>query len=325
MFPETLWGLAALGVIVGGFAVLAWRRFPMAYAMAVLCIGVYLLELVAPRCALAGGGMPQTFVGNCVLVELSFIAPLTAAGERLLTPLTYMFVHADLLHIAGNMFILLTAGPVLEERIGTRNFLLLYFAAGFAAVAATVGLWQIDYFPGAGAYAPNLGASGAIFGVLTGFAVLWPKERLPMITPFIGFIFWMPAITVLLLYLGFNLVYLVTNSGVAWWGHFAGFLVGFALAPYLHQHLPAHASAKPLVVDVEALRPLARTRIQESALRELERLQHGGTHDDALLAEAWWDKFVQRAQCPQCEAKLDQAGGRLVCPQGHVDVAAVKL
>jgi membrane associated rhomboid family serine protease len=335
IFPVTLPGLLALALVVGGLAAAVWRRYPMAYTMALLSIGVFVIQLgsgAMVRCRIEDIG----FRSDCVVADLSFIAPFLFEGQRLLTPFTYMFVHADLFHLAGNLFILLTAGPALEERIGSRNFVLIYLAAGLGAAAATVGLWQVGWFEpraaglvlpgqeGGGEFSPNVGASGAIFGVLTAFAVLYPREKLPMILPMMFFVFWMPAVTVLLLHLAINVVYLFGYTNVAWWGHFGGFFVGLALAPLLQRHLPARKVAEALQVDTEALRPVARSHMERSALRELERLRTPQTKDDRLLAEAWWEKFLHSAHCPTCGRKLEQKGKDLACPHGDFAVQALR-
>jgi membrane associated rhomboid family serine protease len=326
LVPTTTPALLALAMLVAGLAVALWRRFPMSYTMALLSLGVFVLEMAgrfgAGACGLQQGSA-VVLRADCVLVELSFIPGPFLDGQRLLTPFTYMFVHADILHIVGNMFILLTAGPALEERVGSRNFLLVYLAAGLAAAAATLGL-IFARFPGVGLLTPNVGASGAIFGVLTAFAVLYPRERLPMMMPMGFFVFWMPSFYVLLLYLGFNLVYILSSTTIAWWGHFAGFLVGLAAAPLLQGRLPKRRRTEPVRVDVDALRALAHTHFQRSALHELQRLQHAQTPDDAALADVWWERFLQSAHCPQCHAKLRLEDGTLACPHGDYEVRALR-
>lgn len=328
LLPTTPPALLALAILVGGLALAAWRRYPVSYTMGVLCIGVFVAQLASDglgqicRLVVEGGG---TIRGNCVVAELSFIPPITGPTNRVLTPLTYMFVHADLLHIAGNMFLLLTAGPALEERIGSRNFLVLYVLAGFGAALSSVGLWQVGFFQAGEEFSPNVGASGAIFGVLTGFAVLFPREKLPMVMPMVMFVLWLPAVTVLLLYLAFNVVYALGNTNIAWWGHFAGFFVGLFVAPLLVKgRLPTRSAAKALHVDTEALKPLATSHMQRSALRELERLREPKTHDDRRLAEVWWDRFVAQAHCPACSSKLELRHGSLACPNGDFEVRALQ-
>jgi rhomboid family protein len=313
-----------LVLLAGGLALAAWRRYPVSYTMALLSIGVFVVQLVGPAgCPRQGVDVGGALIrGNCVVAELSFIPALTGVTSRILTPFTYMFVHADLLHIAGNMFMLLTVGPALEERIGHRNFLLVYVAAGLGAAAASVGLWLIGFFQGGQEFSPNVGASGAIFGVLTAFAFLYPREKLPMMMPMMWFVFWLPSVTVLLLYLAFNLVYMFTNSNIAWWGHFAGFLVGLAIAPLIPRRAPtlARAREEQMRVDTEALKPVATTHMQRSALRELERLREPKTPDDRAMAQVWWDRFVAHAHCPACSHKLELRDGALACPKGDFTV-----
>ena len=91
--------------------------------------------------------------------------------ERPWTIITYMFAHSrsGLSHILFNMFALYLFGPRVEERLGGKRFIRLYFIAGI-----TGGLLSLLFTP----YAAIVGASGAIFGVQLGFAKFFPRERL---------------------------------------------------------------------------------------------------------------------------------------------------
>ncbi|MDH5589444.1 MAG: rhomboid family intramembrane serine protease [Gemmatimonadota bacterium] len=84
------------------------------------------------------------------------------------TPITYMFVHAGFSHIFLNMLMLFMFGPRLEERLGGRDFIRLYLLAGLGGALLTF-VFQPAY--------PVVGASGAVYGVTAGFAMLWPRER----------------------------------------------------------------------------------------------------------------------------------------------------
>jgi hypothetical protein len=77
-------------------------------------------------------------------------------------------------------------------------------------------------------------------------------------------------------------------------------------------------------VDSEALRPLATSNVQRSALRELDRLQEPKTPDDQALARVWWDRFVSHAKCPACGTALRQEGPELRCPRGDYQVLALR-
>ena len=92
-----------------------------------------------------------------------------AALIRPWTLLTYMFLHASFGHLFFNMLGLYFFGPRLEDRLGEKGFLLLYFLSGFGgAILHFFFAWQ----------APVVGASGAVYGVLLGFAMYWPRERI---------------------------------------------------------------------------------------------------------------------------------------------------
>ncbi|MBT8398673.1 MAG: rhomboid family intramembrane serine protease, partial [Gemmatimonadetes bacterium] len=82
---------------------------------------------------------------------------------------TYMFVHANFMHILFNMIGLFFFGPRLELQLGGRSFLNLYLLSGLGGAAFSF-LFARNY--------PVVGASGAVFGVLLGFAYFWPRERI---------------------------------------------------------------------------------------------------------------------------------------------------
>jgi membrane associated rhomboid family serine protease len=129
------------------------------------------------------------------------------------TPITYMFVHAGFMHILFNMVGLFFFGPRLEARLGGRRFLGLYFTSGLMGAAASVMT----------PYATIVGASGAIVGVLYGFARYWPRERV--------YIWGVLPVEVWLLvafYTGLSLYGALTRGGgVAHFAHLGGFLGGF--------------------------------------------------------------------------------------------------
>ncbi len=127
------------------------------------------------------------------------------------TILTYMFLHAGFMHILFNMLGLYFFGPRLESRIGSRDFIIMYLLAGI-----TGALVSFFLTPGAAI----VGASGAVFGVLLGFAMFWPHERI-----YIWGILPVPArvlviiVTAMSIYSGFT----GAGAGVAHFAHLGGF------------------------------------------------------------------------------------------------------
>ena len=91
------------------------------------------------------------------------------------TPITYMFTHAGFFHLFFNMIILIFTGPVLEERMGSREFLTYYLVTG-----ALAGIFSVFAYKAAGSgdYLPIIGASGALYAVMLAFATYNPRARI---------------------------------------------------------------------------------------------------------------------------------------------------
>ncbi|RLJ07950.1 MAG: rhomboid family intramembrane serine protease [Candidatus Aenigmatarchaeota archaeon] len=136
---------------------------------------------------------------------------------------TYMFLHADIWHITVNMFVLFMFGPVMEDYLGEKRFLTLYFVSGIGSAVMYMLL----------SFEPNvlmLGASGAVFGVLAGFAIAFPKERLILFP--IPFPIRAIYLIVLLAVAEFTMGIFGSQRGIANFGHFGGILTGIALLFY---------------------------------------------------------------------------------------------
>lgn len=161
-------------------------------------------------------------------------------------PLTHMFMHGGFMHIFFNMYALWIFGSVVERMIGSRKFLIFYFVCGFGAAALHVGVeyLQAQTFmariaegsqSAMQAYShlksiPTVGASGAIYGVLIGYAMLFPQSRLTLIFPPIS----LSARTWVMIFVGIELLTGVTGTadGVAHFAHLGGMLVGWLLFKY---------------------------------------------------------------------------------------------
>jgi membrane associated rhomboid family serine protease len=148
----------------------------------------------------------------------------------LLTLLTSMFMHGGLLHLGGNMLFLFIFGNNVEDAMGRLRFVLFYLVAGLAA-----HLVQFAIDPASDI--PNIGASGAIAGVLGGYLLLYPRARvLTAITLVVFFyVIEVPALLVLGLWFVLQVVdgsaalASPQSGGVAYWAHIGGFVAGFLL------------------------------------------------------------------------------------------------
>lgn len=143
-------------------------------------------------------------------------------SERLPTLITSMFLHFGLLHLFSNMLFLLIAGSGSERAMGSSRFLAFYMISG-------VGSGLFHTYMNRALTIPAIGASGAIFGVLAAFAILFPFR---MVISFVGFIpVPLPAIVFVLLSVWLATVYVMTgaNPHIAHTAHIGGFLAGFFL------------------------------------------------------------------------------------------------
>lgn len=320
VLPQGLFPLLGFAVIAIGLALVMRRGVPKAYGLGMVMMVVFLVDIIARL-----RGTPGT------QGELGFItSALLGRGDGWWTPLTSAFSHAPpgrggsffSIHLVGNLFILLTAGPALEERVGERRFLLIFFVAHAAAILAHVVLGLVGVVS---TESIALGASGGIFGVLAAFAVRYPRERLPMLL--LWFVMWMQASVVLLLYLAFNLVYFLadftggTRGGIAWWGHFAGFFVGLLWASRLPP-VATPLATEPLgssrgLPDPEKLEPLATTPELRRILANIRQFSPDArTANDTVFAMEWVDKFLAKARCGEGHA-LRRDGMLVTCEGGE--------
>ena len=157
--------------------------------------------------------------------------------------LTHMFMHGGVFHIFFNMYTLFIFGSVVERIIGSKKFLLFYFICGLGAVALHLGVQYLQmqsYMQGAALgnlvaiqhiqeikMTPTVGASGAIYGVLMGFAMLFPESRITLIFPPVT----LSAKWMVIVFVAVELLTGITGtaSGIAHFAHLGGMLIGWLM------------------------------------------------------------------------------------------------
>ncbi len=163
-----------------------------------------------------------------------------------------MFLHGGWGHLGGNMLFLWIFGDNVEHRVGHLRFLAFYLVCGIAA-----GLAHIIF--NSGSIVPTVGASGAISGVLGGYLVMFPRNRVYVMT--YGGVATVPAIMMLGLWIvlqfinGFGSVAETPETGgVAYLAHIGGFVAGMALAPLLAGRRPVPDRPAALILRAPANR-----------------------------------------------------------------------
>jgi membrane associated rhomboid family serine protease len=187
------------------------------YALIAANVLFFLVEL-------SGG---QAFIQQWAFIPGRFTQDPYGAAPTIFTA---MFMHAGWLHLGGNMLYLWIFGDNVEDRLGPLKFLLFYLVCGVAATFA-------QYYVSPGSRIPNVGASGAIAGILGSYLLLFPNARVRVL--FYNQIVHMPAIAVLgfwialQIFAGAGALFATAQTedtgGVAYMAHVGGFVAGFLI------------------------------------------------------------------------------------------------
>ena len=158
-------------------------------------------------------------------------------------PVPHMFMHGGFFHLLFNMYTLFIFGSVLERVWGPKKFLIFYFATGLGAAAIHTGVewiqmqsWIAQAAEGTQSalmaihtmkMTPTVGASGAIYGVLMGYAMLYPDSMLTLVLPPVS----LKAKWFVLIFAGIELLTGITGTGggIAHFAHLGGLIFGYIL------------------------------------------------------------------------------------------------
>jgi membrane associated rhomboid family serine protease len=169
------------------------------------CFAVFLLQIIFPD-----------------LTSLISLTPSDAFRGAYWQFFTYMFAHGSITHIAFNMLGLFIFGGVTERVLGQRKYIALYVLCGLGSAAMHIALTGISYVP-------LLGASGSIFGVMTAYAFMFPKNII-IVFPGIP----VPAALMVAFFAVFELFsgFFGLEPGIANFGHLGGIVAGLAIMSY---------------------------------------------------------------------------------------------
>jgi membrane associated rhomboid family serine protease len=204
------------------------RNFPiMTIILIAVNVLVFIYELIL-------GPQLEGFVQSWAIIpyEITHGVDLPPASIQpiYLTLITAMFLHGGFVHIAGNMLFLWIFGNNIEDAMGSLRFLVFYLLCGLAAAFAQIAV-------GPNSDIPNIGASGAIAGVLGAYLLLFPRAEVQTLV-FLGFfvrLVRLPALLflglwfVLQLFSGVAGLGMEATGGVAWFAHIGGFIAGIVL------------------------------------------------------------------------------------------------
>ena len=223
----------------------------------------------------------RLIIVNVIIFLLMPVMPANLLNQLVLVPaeawrapwtlVTYMFLHGSMGHVFFNMLSLFFFGPRLESRLGGGGFLWLYFLSGVSGALLSLAL------------SPNaavIGASGAVFGVMFGYALFWPRDRI-----LIWGIIPIEARWLVLLMTGISLYSGITpgaGGNIAHFAHLGGFLGGFLYLKVMERRSPSakfrkrtHPGApklESLSGALERWKTIRREHMHEVNREELDRI-----------------------------------------------------
>lgn len=157
-----------------------------------------------------------------IIQNYGMLYPIGSGYFHIWQIVSYMFLHAGLGHIFFNLFALWMFGQSIENFWGTRRFAIYYFLTG-------IGAALLHMLVGGG-NAPTLGASGAVYGILLAFGMMFPERRIMLLIPPIP----IKAKYFVAIFGAIELISGLSRSGtgVAHFAHLGGMVVGFILIKY---------------------------------------------------------------------------------------------
>jgi membrane associated rhomboid family serine protease len=226
------------------------RSFPFINTTLILInIAVFVYEFSQPAQAsacftYAYSFDPAVLTGH-VTVPAAYAATGCIATQYHLIPawqtiFTSMFLHSGLLHIGGNMLFLYVFGDNVEDRLGHIGYLIFYLICGVVASLAQTAVLVVTTPPD-NLDIPNLGASGAIAGVLGAYLIFFPRARVRTLV-FLGIIFFFTTLSAVIVigvwfllqvfdgWMVLNTSGASVDTGVAYFAHIGGFLTGLLIA-----------------------------------------------------------------------------------------------
>lgn len=310
-FLLLLWFTAIVYPIVYSYR----NKTPIALGISVALLLGYIVQYTF-RVLVSYGIQPQ-FVWN----DFWLIPNRLDSLSHLHTLFTAGFLHSmgDVTHVLGNVLVIAMVGIPLEQRLGTKRFTVIYVAGLLGGSVAWV-LFNAD------STTPSWGASGAAYGLLGAYLSGWPKDEIPF--PLILIRPW-PVTVIALFYFGFELIRAFNAVGlggystVAHMAHIGGFVLAYALVPFVAKGGPyplgvvdggpkgfgtsraGFEHMKSTMVDLSKLEdPWTELGLEvPRELREpLRKLIEAG--DEAETRIAWMEHIAETGDCPVCLGPL---------------------
>ena len=242
--------------------------------------------------------------------------------------LTSAWLHADFIHVLGNALVIALAGVPLEQRMGGKRWIAIYFIGLMGGNLA----WILSHQDSA---VPAIGASGAAFGILGAYMACWPEDKIEF--PLIYMIRAWPVWLIVFVRLGLEIFHIYSiqsgtagETNIAHLAHIGGFFLAYALARPIAKGAPSplglsgNSMSGASVSDQIRLQTTARMGdlqndpwtvtgkpLEGRAKRVLMKLREEG--DELETRRAWLEELAENTICPICDGEVVTIDDRGVC------------
>jgi membrane associated rhomboid family serine protease len=320
ILPITIVPITAVCVIIGTLLIAYAKKWMMTYALIIANFIVFILSVIF-RLQIIGAG--PNFFEQFPGLGFRPIYLQPTYSPQLYTLFTSMFVHGGFLHIFGNMLVFFFIGMAFEQRVGWKNFLVIYLLSGICGTI-THSLLNL------GDKITLIGASGAIFGIMGAFAFSYPRDEVVMPIP-LGIIMILRRVKVIYAVLLFAALETIivwweslagTQSQTAHFAHLGGLASGVVLSVLLIKnrrttsrarddtiYYDSYASQRPQRINFSNLKKLAITDEQKSLLENIK------DENVPQVREVWLEHYLEKARCPRCRSQLNHFHKKIWCNQ----------
>jgi membrane associated rhomboid family serine protease len=241
---------------------------------------------------------------------------------------TSAWLHADFIHVLGNILVIALVGVPLEQRLGAKRWIAVYFIGFLGGNIA----WVLSH---PNSYAPAIGASGAAFGLLGAYLACWPEDKIEF--PLIFLIRAWPVWLIAFIRLGLEIFQMYSiqvgtagETNIAHMAHVGGFFLAYLAARPIAKGAPSPISEMDSSGRVSSLsddiRKQATARmgdlggdpwestgkkLEGRAARILSRLRKEG--DELETRRAWLEELSEHTICPVCDGEVIAIDDRGVC------------
>ena len=241
---------------------------------------------------------------------------------------TSAWLHADFIHVLLNILVIALAGVPLEQRLGAKRWVAVYFIGFIGGNVA----WVLSH---PDSFSPAIGASGAAFGILGAYMACWPEDKIDF--PLLLLIRAWPVWLIAFIRLGIEILYMYTNqsgtageSNIAHMAHVGGFFLAYLVARPIAKGAPSpigdfgtSGKSSSLLDDIRKQATArmgdlhddpwssAGKSLEGRAARILTRLRAEG--DELETRRAWLEELSENTICPICDGEIVAIDDRGVC------------